>query len=170
MPTLTGPQCGDLLARWLVDACSPGLAKAIAKDVGFNDSPLFGAEKKKIRLMGELVIANSALGIFAVNQVFDAKDARSIIDPFLSAASRSVFEVLEKKDGTFKGRYEQRMPDYFRVLLGDKPALGISFSLIQNLGIDPLRNMQGQLLVAARLGESLKQALDVLKQVTLRPI
>ena len=167
MQAITGTQCGDLLAMWLGKASTPEDAKLIAKEVGFNDSPFFGAEKKKVQLMGELVMVNTALAIFAVNQVFDAREAKSIIDPFLSIANKSIFSVIEKKDSDFKRRYELRMSEYFRILSEDKPALGISFSFMSNLGLNPLSNLQGQILVAARFGDSLTKTLDVLRRMTL---
>jgi len=167
MQPITGNQFGDLLATWLGEACAPENAKLVAKEVGFNDSPFFGAEKKKIKLMGEFVMVNTALAIFAVNQVFDAREAKSIIDPFLSIANKSIFNVIEKKDSDFRRRYELRMADYFRVLSQAQPALGLSFSFMKNLDLDPVSNYQGQLLVAARFGASLTKTLDAIRRMPL---
>ena len=61
------------------------------------------------------------------------------------------------------------MDEYFKLLSEDKPALGMSFSFMKNLDLDPLKNMQGQILVAGRLGESLSKTIDVLNRLTLRP-
>jgi hypothetical protein len=152
---------------WLGKVSMLENAKLVANEVGFNDSPFFGAEKKKIRLMGELVMVNTALAIFAVNQVFDARGAKSIIDPFLSIANKSIFSVIEKKDSDFKRRYEQRMSEYFRLLSEYKPAIELSFSFMKNLGLDPLGNLKGQVLIAARFGDSLTETLDVLRRMTL---
>lgn len=169
LPPISRAACGDLLARWLEKSSDPDVVKQLVKETGYNDSPFFGAEKKKIKIVGELLIVNTALGIFAVNQVFGHNDAKAIIDAFLAVAEKYVFGYLEKKDAGFKQRYEQRMGQYFKVLLEEKPALGMSFSFMTNLGLDPLKNMQGQILVAARLGQSLSQTLDVLKRLTLVP-
>src|SRR3989344_990354 len=162
MLPITTNQCGDLLAMWLEKSSSPDTIKQLVKDTGYNDSPLFGAEKKKVRIGCELVMANTALAIYAVNQIFGPNDAKPIIDTFLAIARKSVFGYLEGKDPNFKKRYEQRMSEYYKILSEDKPALGMSFSFMKNLDLDPLKNMQGQVLVAARLGDSLSKTLDVL--------
>jgi hypothetical protein len=47
---------------------------------------------------------------------------------------------------------------------GEKPALGMSFALLTNLDFNPLKSMKAQMLVAARLGESLKMALRLLTE------
>lgn len=164
---ISGDQCGDLLAMWLEKTCAPENIKLIAKEIGFNDSPLFGGEKKRLKIMSELLIAHTALAIFAVNQVFEAQAAKSIIDPFLAVVSKSIFSALEKKDDTFKNTYEQRMPEYFRILSEEKAMLGISFSLMQHLGLNPLKNMNGQLTLTTRLGDSLTKTIDVLKRMNL---
>lgn len=168
MQPITGNQCGNLLSMWLQKSSSPDIAKLVAKEIGFNDSPLFGAEKKKIKLIGELVMVNTALAIYAVNQVFDASASKAIIDPFLSISKKSIFSVIEKKDNEFKKKYEQRMAEYFSILSKDKPSLGLSFSFMKYLSLDPLKNMQGQILIAARFGDSLSKTLDVLRRMTLQ--
>lgn len=168
MLPITTNRCADLLAMWLEKSSGPDAIKQLVKDTGYNDSPLFGAEKKKVRIVGELVTVNTALAIYAVNQVFEPNDAKSIIDTFLAIARKSVFGYLEGKDPSFKKRYEQRMGEYFKILSEKKPALGMSFSFMKNLDLDPLKNMQGQILVAARLGDSLSKTLDVLNRLTLR--
>ncbi len=169
MLPITKTQCGDLLAMWLEKTCAPKDAKLIAKEVGFNDTPFFGAQKKKIKLMGELVMVNTALVIFAVNQVFDATDSKSIIDSFLSVAKKSIFSVIEKKDSDFKNRYEQRLSEYIHIFEEDRPALGLSFTFIKNLGLDPLSNMQGQILVATRFTANLAGTRNVLSNMTIQP-
>ena len=68
MKPITRGQCSDLLAIWLETSSGPDAVKQLVKDTGYNDSPFFGAEKKKVRIVGELVLANTALAIFAVNQ------------------------------------------------------------------------------------------------------
>lgn len=159
-------QCASLLSMWLTKNSSPEVCKEIASDIGYNDSPLFGAKKKKMRLMGELVMMNTALVIFAVNQRFEHDEAKAIIDPFLSSSRKSIFEVLEKHDGGFKERYPNRMAEYFELLGQDKAVLGLTFSFMQHLDVDPLKNLKGQLALAARFGTALKGTLDVLNRMT----
>jgi hypothetical protein len=61
------------------------------------------------------------------------------------------------------------MGEYYKILSEDKPALGMSFAFISNLEMDPLKNMQGQILAGACLGINLKQALDLLKRLKITP-
>jgi hypothetical protein len=75
VPTKIASDIGDLLATWLGRACSPDNAKVVAKKVGYNDSPIFGAEKKRTHLMSEIVIVNTAILIYAVNCVFHTHSA-----------------------------------------------------------------------------------------------
>src|SRR5437762_9422216 len=106
MLPISRTQAGDLLVTWLgKNSVEPIILKQIVAETGYNDSPWFGAEKKRIRLIGEIVIANCALAIFAVNQVFAGHDAKSIVDAFLASARKPVFSLLETKDKDFKSRY-----------------------------------------------------------------
>ncbi|MFX5839836.1 hypothetical protein ABTE60_21220, partial [Acinetobacter baumannii] len=78
-----------------------------------------------------------------MNQRFEHDEAKAIIDPFLSSARKSIFEVLERHDGRFKERYPNRMAEYFELLGQDKAVLGLTFSFMQHLDVDPLKNLKG---------------------------
>lgn len=165
MLPITSEQCGDMLALWLEKSSSPEAVKQVVRDAGYNDSPFFGAEKKRTRVIGELVMANTALAILAVNQVFGPEDAKAIIDVFLSAARRSVFTFLEARDSTFEQRYEQRLTEYFKIFGEKQPLLGMSFAFMQSLDLDPLKQGPGQLHLAERFGRSLNETVDVLRRM-----
>jgi len=167
MQPMSEQQCGDLLAMWLGKACSPESAKAVAKEAGYNDSPFFGAKKKKIKLTSEIVMLNTALVIFAVNQVFEELQAKSIIDSFLAISNKSIFSVIEKKDSTFSIRYEKRLAKYFKILHEENLGIGISFHFLTYIDIDPLKSMQAQLLISDRFGKSLSQTIDILKSIDI---
>lgn len=166
MVPISREQIGDLLALWLQKSCSIDPLKQIVKDTGYNDSPFFGAEKKKVRVMGELVFANTSLAIFAVNQVFEVDDAKAIIDTFLDRARKSMFTVLEAKDQTFKERYQRRLEQYFKSLSEARALIGMSCLFMENLDLDPLKHGEGQMKVAARFGQSLTETVDVLKRLS----
>ena len=168
MPPISRAQAGDLLAIWLgKNSVDPSILKQIVAETGYRDSPWFGAEKKKVRLVGEIVMANSALVICAVNQIFAGEDAKAIIEAFLASARKSVFSLLEAKDKDFKRRYERRMSDYFEALHGERPGVAVSFIFMTHLNIDPIKNGKGQVLAAARFGQSLSNTLGVLRTFTL---
>jgi hypothetical protein len=168
MPPISRVQAGDVLAIWLgKNSVDPAVLKQIVAETNYKDSPWFGANKKKVRLVGEIVMANSALVIFAVNQIFAGQDAKAIIDAFLGSANKSVFSLLEVKDKGFKQRYEERMGEYFEALHGEQPGVAVSFIFMKNLNVDPLKNLKGQVLVAARFGQSLSRTLGVLRTFTL---
>jgi hypothetical protein len=163
MLPISRAQAGDLLAIWLGKNSVPTVLKQIVAETGYNDSPWFGAEKKKVRLVDEVVMVNSAVAIFAVNQVFTGSDAKAVIDAFLASARTSVFSVIEAKDKDFKRRYEQRMGEYFEALHEERAAIALSFRFMQNLDLDPPKSM-GQILVA-----SLSNTLKILRTLTLAP-
>jgi len=167
MPPISRAQAGDLLAIWLGKrSVDPAVVRQIVAESGYKDSPWFGAEKKRVRLVGEIVMANSALAIFAVNQVFSGQDAKAIIDPFLGSARQSVFSLLEAKDKDFR-RYEERMGEYFEALHDERPGVAVSFVFMKSLDIDPIKNGKGQILLAGRFGQSLSSTLGVLRTFTL---
>lgn len=155
-------QFGDLLASWLAKSGGAEAAKEVAAEIGYNDAPLFGAAKKKMRLISELVSIHAAIAIFCVNQVFDHANAKAVIDAFLAISNKSIFSWIESKDAGFSKTYEARMAEYFKILHGDKAPLGLSFSLMQHLGKDPLKDMKGQVALAARLAGATKSTLAVL--------
>jgi hypothetical protein len=167
MPSVTRIQAGEFIAMWLQKSSDAAVVKQIVAETGYNDSPLFGAEKRRVRIMAEVVMLNTALAIFAVNQVFSVGDAKPVIDAFLASARKSVFGVIEAKDRTFGERYQQRMTEYFGVLQGERPALGISFAFLRNLELDPLKNLAGQMFVAQHFGQSLGETLNALKTMRL---
>ncbi|MBA3699786.1 MAG: hypothetical protein H0W78_13140 [Planctomycetes bacterium] len=156
-------QFGGLLATWLSNHIGPDAAKQLAKEVGYNDSPFFGAEKKKVLLVGELAMLNAALAIFSVNQVFNAEDAKSVIDPFLAKAKTSIFCFIETKDSSFHNRYQVRMTEYFQILSGENPPIGLSFAFMTNLRLDPLKNPQGQMALALKLASSVSETVKALQ-------
>lgn len=164
---ITRAQLAGLLVKWLEKNSGPDAVRQIVKETGYNDSPFFGAERQRVRVIGEVATVNTALVIFAVNQVFVLEDARVLIDTFLGGARGSVFQVIETKDPGFARRYEQRMAEYFQVLSEDKPGLGISFCFLRNLDLDPIKSMQAQVRVAARLGKALGETIDMLRRFQL---
>jgi len=163
-------QCGTILSMWLTNGSSPEVCKQIASDIDYNDSPLFGAKKKKMRLMGELVMMNTALVIFAVNQRFEHNRAKAIIDSFLSFSRNPIFEVLEKHDDRFKERYPQRMAEHFKLLAQEKAIHRLTNSFMQHLDVDPVKNLKGQLALAARFDATLKVMLNVLDRMAFPEI
>jgi hypothetical protein len=160
-------QCAAILTMWLENECAPEKAKILAKSIGYKDSPFFGAKKKKTKFIGELVLIHVALGIHAVNLVFNRDDAKSIIDPFLLFANKSIFSAIERQDPDFFKNYEKRMAQYFAILSQDNPGIGVSCAFLTNIDLDPLKNMKGQLFVSVKFGESLSKTVDVLKRMEL---
>ena len=163
MKPISKVQCGALLSVWLERHSSPDVVKQIVRDTGYNDSPFFGAEKKKIKIFGEVLIVNCAMAIFAVNQVLKFEAAKEVIDAFLLAAKTPIFGFIERKDPGFQKRYPGRMADYFKVMSGSKPALGLSYSFFENIDQNPLDNLEGQFLLAARFSAFLNSTIDMLQ-------
>lgn len=156
-------QCGGVLSVWLEQKSSPEIVKQIAREVGFNDSPFFGASKRRIKLIGEVIMVNCAISIFAVNQVLPRESAMQVINAFLLAAKTPIFAKIESMDSTFRNRYPLRLADYFKAMSGEKPSLGLSFSFMENLDLNPLNNLDGQIQIAYRFTNYLTSSIDVLK-------
>jgi len=160
-------QCADLLTTWLSKESSPDNAKNIAKNIGYNDSPLFGAKKRKTRLIGELTMLNTALVIVAINQVFNENNAKKIIDKFLIISNKSIFSVMEKQYPDFRNTYEKRMAQYFKMIHQENPGVGVSFAFLSNLDLDPLKSINAQLYLSKKFGNSLTQTIDVLSRMNI---
>lgn len=180
---LSDGSLGDYLAQLVEKASSPGWTKAIAKDIGFNDTPLFGRAKARMRIFSELAIVNTALVIIAVNQAYPTKEAKPIIDLFLAFAHKFTFKEVANKDPGFPKRYEERMAEYHSIYLGHMPStklqdvlaqhslrppdketqtlLGVSHAFMANLGINPLQNPEGQIALIGRFGDFLATAIEL---------
>lgn len=168
MAAATPLQVGDLMFQSFQNFSSMETAKAIAAEIGYNDSPFFGATKARVRLVGEVATVTAALTIVAVNQVFPMPHAKTIIDQFLHQARGNVFSHIEKKDSQFKARYEERLAQYFSILSERNPGLAVSFALMSNLGIDPIKSGTGQIQLSVRLGQTLTRMIAGLRLVQLR--
>jgi hypothetical protein len=81
---ITANDCGNMLAVFLGRRASTENAKELAKAVGYNDFPFFGAKKKRVALISERVIFYSALVIFASNRICSQAATKAVVDAFLS--------------------------------------------------------------------------------------
>jgi hypothetical protein len=72
-------------------------------------------------------------------------------------------------DRAFKLRFRSKSEygAYVKSLRGPATGLGLSFAVMQNCDLDPLKNPQGQVVLAASLGASLKQTLEMLDRLEL---
>lgn len=160
-------QRGEGLSLWLGKASSPEIAKQIAKDIGYNDSPFFGANKRKVKIMGELVMVNTAIAISGVNHVYRADIAKEIVDAFLAKSRTHIFSFLEARFPDFSSVYEKRMEQYFNVLKGERPGMGLAFAFLIHMGknpidtvrADPIGNIAVQMAIALRFEASLKKVI-----------
>jgi hypothetical protein len=160
---VTANDCGNMLSVFLGSRASAESAKELAKEVGYNDSPLFGAKKKRVALISELVMFYSALVIFASNRIFNQTVAKSVVDAFLLHAKGRVFSHLEKELPSFSSIYAARLEEYFPIFHQDKAPLGLSFALMKHLGLDPMKNLEGQLWLARQIGMTLDETLEILR-------
>ncbi|MDZ3797801.1 MAG: hypothetical protein U0T03_03225 [Xanthomonadales bacterium] len=167
MIVITVDQCGDLLASFVGNRSSAKEAKSMAKMIGYNDSPLFGARKKRAALVSELAMLYAALVIFSANQVFNQITAKAVIESFLDRAKKKVFTHIEKEVSNFSSTYSKRMSEYFPIFHQDRAPLGLSFALMQNLGIDPLNNFQGQLVLTGHIASKVDDTIKILQGLTV---
>ena len=59
------------------------------------------------------------------------------------------------------------MSEYFPIFHQDRAPLGLSFALMQNLGIDPLNNLQGQLTLTGHIASKVDETIKILKGLTV---
>ena len=154
MPSINSIECAGRFAVWLGKKSSLDAARTFAKEIGYNDSPFFGARKARVRLLGELLMLNVAL---------------AIIDPILASLGESDLKVLEQRDSQFTRKYEQRLTEYFKILHESQAALGLSFTMLESLGLPPINNFESQLKIASYVAETLKEAVEILDRVTNSP-
>jgi hypothetical protein len=167
MTVITVGQCGDLLATFVGNRSSAEEAKTTARSIGYNDSPLIGARKKRATLVSELAMLYAALVIFSANQAFNQATAKAVIDSFLDCGKRKVFIHIEKEISDFSSIYARRVGEYFPIFHQDRAPLGLSFALMQNLGLDPLKNLQGQLILTAQIASKMDETIKILKGLTV---
>lgn len=148
---------GGMLADMLKEQTSRDVIKTIVELTGYNDSPFFGAVKKKVRLVGELSMLNSALLIYAANQIAGREDAKKIVDSFLAEATPDVFRVLEARDANFKDRYRQRMETYLQLLSEDRPTAGTTAATI----MEQMTDVEGNAIGIERLAVQFMRNLDL---------
>ena len=74
---------------------------------------------------------------------------------------------IEKEIPGFSGIYAKRMGEYFPIFQQDRAALGLSFALMQNLGLNPLKNLQGQLALTAQIASKVDETIKILKGFTV---
>lgn len=160
-------QCGNLLALWLGEQSSPDNVKILATDLGYEDTPFFGANEKTIEFTSELVIVNTMLVLFAVHQVFDLKKARIVIDFFLSNSKSSLFRDIEQQDPNFEDKYDQRSAQYRKILQQGDPLVILSTAFLANLSRNLRDQEEVQEKVTATFAQFLKKTIDVLELMDL---
>ena len=164
---MSSTQLAGLMTIWLQQHVSPESVEALAKAIGYKTSGFFHGRERRTKFSGELVIIYVALAIFAVNQKCSRDESQAIIDPFLASARQSIFRVLEKLDSGFKGRYEEHIATYFKILHESQPVLGLTFVFMQSCGMDPLQDLKRQLFLADHFATALKTTLAVLDRTSL---
>ena len=166
---LTHRQCAEALMKWYLAKLAVDNVRAMGREVGYSDSSFFGGSKRRTRLMEEVAILHSALGIQCVNGAFDTADATLVIDNFLELARTSVLAALERRNREFKARYTARIGSYFNALAATREnAIGMSFIFMKSLDVDPLKNVEKQVYCAARIHSVVKQTMDVLQRIEIR--
>lgn len=167
MSVITVDQCGDLLSLFVANRASAEKAAELAKDIGYNDSPMFGARKKRATLVSELAILYSAVAIVSANSALRKEATRPVIDSFLKCAKTRVFSHIAREIPAFPNIYTARVQEYFPLFHQDKAPLGLSFALMKHLNLDPLKNMKAQLWLSEHIALTLRESIDVLKKMTV---
>ena len=154
---------GVFVLEWVKSQSGTRAVKDINKNLKYGAN-LFNPKKKAL-LVTELFCFNTALAIYAVNQIFDHKQSKKIIDNYLNNAS-SLFGAFENSMPNFRNQYEQRMNEYFISFEEDNPALALSFSFLKNVySGEPQLDIKKQMYVAASTSAALNTLLEFLSDI-----
>lgn len=167
MLNLTAQQTGELLAKWLLKVTGADRVAAWGHDIGFDNAPLFGAAKRHARLYEEVALLHGAIALFAIEQALPAAQSRTVVEAFSAMAHAVLFPAFEQ-DPAFRGRWVARREHYMRLLRADRQAIAASLACMQYLGLDPLKNLRGQVQCAARIAQAVADAQGVLGHVRLQ--
>lgn len=153
---------GGDLALLLDECCSSAQADKVARETGTRTGLLFG-DKKRTRIRSELSMAIAAVIIHATNEMYNAREAKLIVDEFLYQSRQYLFDKLALTIRNFHDLYADRLSAYLRILSNEKPMVGISSSLLNNLGARGLPDLESQLRLAAFIGSARSEALSILQ-------
>jgi len=146
MTTARSERCAAQLTDWLKRSTSLEPVATTARQVGFSIPAVFGRRKRMALIQGELMIAHSALAIFAVNSLCEGTAAREFIDAFLERAGAEVFRPQEAADPSFRSRYEKHIARYFEEFSrGGKLRLlmmGVASRFLDHLGLGILHHVR----------------------------
>ncbi len=157
--------CSNKIALWVESLCTPDTIEVIAKESKFNIKPLFGAKKKRMKLMAEVCCINTAIAIHAANCSFEKNDLKAVIDGFLQLLQKYMFGILEKHMPEFRSIYENRMSEYYEIFNEKYPGLAISFVFIKNLHGKLLLDFHVQFLLATRFSKTITSAVKNMRQM-----
>lgn len=161
----TYESCSDLIAKAVEKQSSPDEIEKIAKEAQFKNNPLFGAMKKRIQLMAEVSVVNTAIAIFAANCSFKQEDLKPIIDGSLQLLQKYMFSIIEKNLNGFKDLYAKRMAEYYPILQEEQPGIGLSFVFLKNLHGKPKLDFEGQTKLAVRFTSNISSSVEAMQTI-----
>ncbi len=157
-----GKKAATFLVMWVSKQCSPESSKALANAIGYNDTPLFFKKRKKARLVTEIIIANTAVAIFATNLAVNPDRAKSVIDAYLDSAKTTMFVPLERVNPNFSSQYQKRISVYFSLLQSNSIPEMVS-SFLTELGVNASSSSKGYDFLSQTLYSSIKEVHETLK-------
>lgn len=157
--------CSNQIAQWVESLCSPDAMEEIAKESKFNNKPLFGAKKKRMKLMAEVCCINTAIAVHAANNSFEEDDLKPVIDGFLQFLQKYMFGILEKHMPDFKSLYEKRMAEYYKMFDEENPGLALSFAFLNNLHGKVVLDLKGQTTLAVRFSKSMASGVKSMREM-----
>jgi len=154
-------KAAEFLIAWVAKRCSPEWVKRTAGEIGYNDKPLFFAKKKRVKLVSEIAIINTAIVIFVTNMVVNPDRAPIIIDAYLETAKNTMFDRLEEIDSHFSDRYKKRIGAYF-LLLKDNNIDEMGDLFLSALGV---KASGGGPFITLEIHKSIKEMYEALKDI-----
>lgn len=164
---VSAQSCGTFLASRVAAACNSEAARSVARQIGYKDTPFFGAKKRQTRLMAEYLIVHVALAIHAANVAFSVDHSRAVIDTMIDALGGRVFGRFEEFYGGFKTEYSVRMREYVAVFEHNAPLDTIAPVFTGGLGIDSLSNAAAVFAAMEPITRFFDDTVNGLRRITL---
>ena len=156
MNTGANKEIGYHLAGSVTGLVSPRMRHRFAKSVGYKIPFTFGHKKAGALLMSELTILVTALVYETVNMVYEADDAKEILDTYRDGMQKTFDIIFELEGDAFGLKFAEKLPQYIEILSHENAIIELSSCLMRSLGIDPAsqenfleRKMEASLWIGA---------------------
>lgn len=121
------------LAQWVEETSNPETIKKISKEAEFNLKPLFGAKKKRMKLIAEVLSVKISVAIHVAHQTFRKHELQPIVDTFLEVLYANLLVHVDERSPSFNTTCQERLREYSTLYDLPNPGYGLSAKFLMNL-------------------------------------